>query len=123
MKFKNSKKKGDYGVGAAIAHYTKLGYTVSIPITDSQDYDLIVEDDHQLQKIQVKTTSTGDVGLRILGGNKGSVQKYNNQVYYDVLFAICDYGDMYEIPKEDFKENRSMICLKSPKWDDYRINP
>lgn len=27
----------------AMAYFSKIGYTVSVPITDSQDYDLIVD--------------------------------------------------------------------------------
>lgn len=33
--------------------FSKIGYTVSVPITDSQDYDLIV-DNGALLKVQVK---------------------------------------------------------------------
>ncbi len=54
MKFnaKNSKKQGDIGLGAAIAYFTFKGFTVSIPLTDSQDYDLVVDDGHKLSRIQ-----------------------------------------------------------------------
>ena len=44
--FKNAinwKKQGDIGMCYAMAYYSKLGWTISIPITDSQDYDLIVD--------------------------------------------------------------------------------
>lgn len=39
----NSKKQGDIGMCYAMAYFSKIGYTVSVPITDSQDYDLIVD--------------------------------------------------------------------------------
>ena len=42
-KAKNSKAQGDIGLSQAIAYFAKEGYTVCIPLTDSQDYDLIVE--------------------------------------------------------------------------------
>lgn len=35
----------------AIAYYSKLGYTISIPLTDSQDYDLIVDTGTDLLKV------------------------------------------------------------------------
>lgn len=38
----------------AIAYYSKLGWTISIPVTDSQDYDLIVDTGTKLLKVQVK---------------------------------------------------------------------
>ena len=52
----NSKKQGDIGMCYAIAYFSKLGYTISIPITDSQDYDLIIDNGIELLKVQVKTT-------------------------------------------------------------------
>ena len=39
----NSKKQGDIGMCYAMAYYAKLEWTVSIPVTDSQDYDLVVD--------------------------------------------------------------------------------
>ena len=42
-KFSNSKKQGDWGLGRAIAYFTLKEYTVSVPLTESQDYDLIVD--------------------------------------------------------------------------------
>ena len=121
MNYKNSKKKGDAGVGVAIAYYTKLGNTVSIPITDSQDYDLIIENDKGLQKVQVKTTKSGNVGLRVLGGNAGTVQKFGTDVIYDILFAVCDDGTAYEIPKEIFAENRNSIKVNSAQYETFQV--
>lgn len=54
----NSKKQGDVGMCYAIAYYSKLGWTVSIPITDSQDYDLLVEntDNNIFKSFKFKTS-------------------------------------------------------------------
>lgn len=54
----NSKKQGDIGMCYAMAYYAKLGWTVSIPVTDSQDYDLVVDNGTRLFKVQVKTTKS-----------------------------------------------------------------
>jgi hypothetical protein len=40
---KNTKKQGD--VGLAIGWFTSQGHTVCVHLTDSQDYDLVVEID------------------------------------------------------------------------------
>ena len=53
--FKNSKKQGDAGLGQAIAYFTSQGYDVSLPLTDSADWDLIVEMESGLKRVQVKT--------------------------------------------------------------------
>ena len=42
MKFKTNKEKGNTGLGVAIAYYSSNGYIVSIPLNDTQVYDLIV---------------------------------------------------------------------------------
>ena len=52
-KCKNTKQQGNVGLGVAIGHFTLNGYIVSVPLNDSQDYDLIV-DCRTLYKVQVK---------------------------------------------------------------------
>ncbi len=118
-KCRNSKKKGDVGLGAAIAHFTRQGICVCIPLTDSQDYDLVVEVDGVLKKIQVKTTNSTnrfgrfEVGLRVLGGNSKSnfVHKQGNEIEYDLLFVITGDGTEYLIPRDVFADNKSAIVL------------
>jgi hypothetical protein len=117
---KNTKKQGDVGLGVCISHFCSLGYTVSIPLTDSQDYDLVVEfPDIGLQKIQIKTTNSKTnggkyvVGLRITGGNSRSnfVHKLNTEIFYDQLFVLTSNGDMYLISKDIIKNNKNSISL------------
>lgn len=78
MNFKTNKDKGNTGLGIAIAYYTSNGYTVSIPLNDTQDYDLIVDKDKELKKIQVKSTGCKtkygnyQVSLRSFGVVKGN---------------------------------------------------
>jgi len=43
MNFKTNKEKGNSGLAMSIAYFTTNGYTVSIPLNDTQDYDLIIE--------------------------------------------------------------------------------
>ena len=40
MRFITNKEKGNSGLGMAIAYFTTSGYIVSIPLNDTQDYDL-----------------------------------------------------------------------------------
>lgn len=118
-KCKNTKQQGNIGLGKAIQYFTLSGYTVSIPLNDSQDYDLIVDDGHHLLKIQVKTTKfctkSGyyNVNLRVLGGNSkhNYVHKKGNEVVYDILFVVCDNNDIYMIPKNVIKDMKSSITL------------
>ena len=40
MEIKNSKDKGRAGLSLAIAYFGCNGYTISVPLNDTQDYDL-----------------------------------------------------------------------------------
>lgn len=103
----NSKKQGDMGLGIAIAWFVTRGTVVSVPLTDSQDYDLVV-DVEGLKKVQVKTTSymvdgTYVVELRTKGGNKtgtGKTKKFNREKV-DFLFVLTDSNLKYLIPSQD----------------------
>lgn len=103
----NSKKQGD--TCYAMAYYAKLGWTVSVPVTDSQDYDLVVDNGTRLFKVQVKTTKSispsGNyiVSLRTIGGNRSGTGKCKDfsENSSDLLFALTDSGDCYSIPKSE----------------------
>lgn len=117
---KNTKQQGNIGLGTAIQYFTQNLYNVSLPLNDSQDYDLIVEDrDGTLKKVQVKTSTqkskyeTYAINLRVLGGNskQNYVHKKANEVIYDWLFILCDNGDRYLIPKENIQNVKSTITV------------
>ena len=94
-------------MGVAIAYFVTEGYHVLIPLTDSQDYDLVIDRDGVLQKVQVKTTTfkapSGNysVSLTIKGGNskRNFIHKVNKDLDYDVLFIVTVEGKRYFMPK------------------------
>jgi len=123
---KNSKQQGDVGLGTAIAYYTQEGYTVCIPLTDGQDYDLIVENG-EMQRVQVKTTrqkkSEGvyEVNLRVFGGNRSGkdiVKKFDNEKV-ELLFVLCENGDRYNIPAGVIKSGNCIVVGR--KYKEYKI--
>lgn len=73
----NSRKQGDIGTGVAIAFFLSDEYTVAIPISDSQSYDLIIEKDSRCLRVQVKTCfkknkhNTYNVELRTVSNTRG----------------------------------------------------
>lgn len=117
-KCRNTKQQGNIGLGKAIQYFTLSGYTVSLPLNDSQDYDLIV-DNGTLYKVQVKTTKHKSkygiykVNLRVLGGNskQNYVHKKGDEIVYDILFVVCDNDDIYLIPKNNIKQYKNSISL------------
>lgn len=62
-------------MGIAIGWFACHGFTVCVPLTDSQPYDLVVDGGEGLKRVAVRTTTqkrgqTYLVGLRTQGGNK-----------------------------------------------------
>jgi hypothetical protein len=119
----NSKKQGDIGMCYAMAYYAKLGWTVSVPVTDSQDYDLVVDNGTRLFKVQVKTTKSispsGNywVSLRTIGGNRSGTGKCKDfsENSSDLLFALTDYS----IPKSEISAVSSVAL--GERYLPYRV--
>lgn len=124
--YKNSKKQGDAGLGIAIGWFTSQGYTTLIPLTDSQDYDLVVDIEGKLSKVQVKTTTciVKDyyyVSISIKGGNRsgvGKLKKFNN-LESDYLFIVNGAWEKYLIPTDKIKAKHTISLTKT--WDKYKI--
>ena len=128
--FKNSKKQGDAGLGQAIAYFTMRGYDVALPLTDSADWDLIVETENGLQRVQVKTSSqfkpSGNelFGLSVQGGNQSwnGKKKIVSDQSYDLLFLHhLVTGKQLLIPKIVANEVRSSLTL-CEKYSQYVVN-
>ena len=121
MSFDNPNQKGNFGLGAAINYYTSKGYIVSLPLNDNQDYDLIVDIEGELKKVQVKTAFTKKnnnykVFLRTITSSTTGVKniKKFSEVKCDYLFILTSDGTMYEIIKSEILQNAG-LTLNSDK--------
>lgn len=123
----NTKELGDHAVGQAISFFMNHGYEVCLPIGDKRDFDLVVERDGCLEKVQVKyaglykTKNVCKVGLRITGGNQSFKysKKYKKDAF-DLLFIYTAKGEKYLIPwnKVTF---RNELSIESEKYRIYRL--
>lgn len=103
-------------MGAAIAFFTAKGETVSIPLTDSQHYDLVVDRNDELLKVQVKTSgykrrdSSYTVMLETAGGNRSGTAKRRpfDSKKVDLLFILCENGDEYLIPSKEITNTKTI---------------
>ena len=120
--------QGNVGLGRAIDYYTSYGISSSLPLNDTQKYDLIVDKNNKLQRVSVKTTSQLTenkkyyrVQLKNSGGASGKckVRKFNN-TSCDILFILTMSGTMYEIPS-NLVNVGSMLTLNQ-NWDNYIVN-
>lgn len=104
----------------AIAYFGSNGYTVSVPLNDTQDYDLVVDMGGDLKKVQVKATNSKHSAnsysllLKTVSGTTRKVYKTVVDTDIDYLFCLCGDGTMFLIPKEEIK-NRNTLCLSTSK--------
>ena len=103
MQLLTNKDKGRAGMALAIAYFGANGYTVSIPLNDTQWYDLIVEKDGVFQTVQCKFTASRDkaVNLKSAGGTKGAIYDCILNHPIDLLFCADDKQNLFVIPVKD----------------------
>jgi len=119
--FKNTKMQGNFGLGTAIAYFTRLGYTVSVPLTDSQGYDLIVENG-KIDKVQIKTVNKRSK-RGVFRVNLKSHGRYKNTPFdsscCDSLFVVTGEEDKYHIPIDQVRVKNTLDL--SPKYDVFKV--
>ena len=120
-------KQGNLGLGKAISYFVSKGYCVSLPLNDTQKYDLVVEIKNKLLKVSVKTSrnlsenGTYSVQLRNTGGNRtGTVRQvpFDNKSC-DLLFIYTSDEKIYLIPSSKI-EAKNSICV-GKKYTEYLV--
>lgn len=105
---RSTQRKGDIAVAQAIATFTRLGWDVAVPLTESAAYDVVVDEGHRLHRVQCRYSSTREVNLRRIHSNsKGYVVKRFEADAYDWLYVLRPHGTEYLI-KECHAGRRSI---------------
>ena len=117
MKEINRKQIGRIGLSMAINYFTCQGYTVSLPMNDTQWYDLVIEKDGKFETVQCKATQTqtDDINFRSTGGTNGGV--YDNLLNHselDYLFCVNKDLNMWLIPIKDITTKNSIRLRTEP---------
>jgi hypothetical protein len=101
----NPREQGLIGVTDAIAYFGRIGWSVSMPLIDSQPYDLVADDGGRLHRVQVKTTTYRSrygvfvVSLATRGGNQSfHTSKDFDPSTSDLLYVLTDERERYLIP-------------------------
>jgi hypothetical protein len=126
---RNPRLQGLIGLGAAIAWFCEHGHEVSIPLNDSQPYDLVVDQpDGGLLKVQVKTTTCRSpsgrfvVRLETAGGNQSfHTRKRFDPTSCDLLCVLTDARELYVIPSTAFHARTTLTLTND--YDRYREVP
>lgn len=117
MVLNTNRDKGRAGLALGIAYFGSNGYTVCLPMNDTQWYDMIVEKNGEFQTVQCKFTGSkhNEVILRSCGGTNGSV--YDNVLDHplDLLFCADKNKNLFVIPMEDLRKsgNTKSITLST----------
>lgn len=121
------KEKGDIAAANAIAYFMSNGYEVCLPIGDKRPYDIIVEQNGTLNKVQIKyaglytTTQKHRAALRTMGGNQSfyTAKKYS-ATDFDLLFIYVANGRKFIIPWSNIT-NRNSVAIEASKFARYEV--
>ena len=122
----NSKRKGSLAIAEAIVFFVNNNYSVFIPVSDCDKYDLVVDREGILNRVQCKYSN--DIGpgggyivdLRTFGGYREKTYhtKYKDGDF-DLLFIYCGNKTRYLIPAEKVQK-RSQIMIGNKSWNEYK---
>lgn len=122
----NTKQIGELSEAFIVAKLLEAGYSVSRPIGDNQRYDLIIDSDGELYKVQCKTANVeanGSISFPLCStyAHRGGARKnYLNQV--DFVMAYCsETGEVYweEVGPESPNTKRTLRMTESKMVKDY----
>lgn len=115
----NSNMKGNIALGQAISYFTRQEYIISIPLNDSQKYDLIIEKNNILQTVQVKFTSEKNKNgksyictLKTTSGTSRQKIYSTTDTNVDLLFCYCENDEKYLIPIKEITNNNTITLSK-----------
>ncbi len=93
---RETQRKGDRATATAIASFTSRGWDVSIPLTESAAYDLVVDAGGPLYRVQCTFSSGRQVDLRRIHSNgAGFVLKRSRASAYDGLYVLNAVGQEF----------------------------
>lgn len=131
----NTKERGETTEAIVLAELKKRGYNVAKPFGENTPYDLIVDDDGELKKAQVKTAWEDDGRVKFncistrSNYRESTAEDYEGKIDSFIVYAPC-LESLFEVPIED--ANKSSMALRYTEtgngqsaninWvDDYRI--
>ena len=117
MLFETNKDKGRAGLAMGIAYFGSNGYSVNIPLNDTQWYDFIIEKEGKFYTVQCKATGSNDnsIVLKSCGGTKGIAYDTVLNHPLDYLFCLDKEQNMFVIPMKDLRNagNTKSITLRT----------
>jgi len=123
MKIKDQKRRGESAEMRFLARVTELGMTVTRPWGDSLYYDMAVEWEGCLQRVQVKST------LRRRSNSyyftlRGAIHRYTTEDFDFIAAYVIPADIWYIVPAEVALTNINQMCVtpgsKTSRYEPYR---
>lgn len=109
-----TKRKGDLGEAMVMADLLKRGYKIALPLGEDWRFDLIVERQGKLERVQCKYTESegGKITARTQSCNNWNVHQYTEDeidwlAIYDKVTEKC-----YYIPGSELGTGKASIYLR-----------
>ncbi|MBU0494742.1 MAG: hypothetical protein KKA73_15270 [Chloroflexi bacterium] len=120
----DNKQKGNLAVASAIKHFVSAGYTISIPLSDTAKYDLVIERGGAFQAVQCKyagyegNQGVFSVPLYVSGGNRSAGNRRTNYKPgdFDLLYVLCANSQAYAIPFDEIAGQITVNVGRASKW-------
>jgi len=117
----NTTQQGNIGLSRAIYEFSRLGYAILVPLTDSNEYDLVIEKDGVFARVQCKTSSTTYKNQFVINllkiDKKQNVHKRATK--YDWLFVLTSDDECFFIPHR--RVNLPQRSSTNSKFSQYRL--
>ena len=119
--------QGNMGLSKAIDYFTSHQIPISIPMNDTQKYDLVADFDGSLNRISVKTSRAKatyggyTVGLRNTGGSSGvcKVRPFDKTTV-DYIFVLTGDDRIFLIPTFVIEATNSIV-VGGKKYNEYEV--
>lgn len=118
--------QGNVGLGKAIEYFTSKSIPISIPLNDTQKYDLVIDMNSKLYRVSVKTSvhknksGSYEVLLKNCGGASGrSISRPFDNVTCDYVFVLLGNNKTYLIPSDKI-ESKCSITIGN-KYTEYEV--
>ena len=124
--------QGNMGLSKAIDYFTSHQIPISIPMNDTQKYDLVIDLNNELKKVQVKTSryqaKSGGYEVQ-LKNSGGAVKNYKIRALFvlcifvthcDYLFILTGADKLYLIPSNIITAKNSIV-VGGNRYNEYEV--
>lgn len=123
----STQEKGLASEAKAISYLVDRGFTVLEPFGDNERYDIVIEDDGEFERIQVKTGKLKDSYIDFkLSSNRSHASGVTHKPYtsdeVDSFIVVChELEELYYVPIDDVGSSSMRLRLKA-KQEQPQIN-